>query len=171
MRNDAPRNNIQGFTLIEIIIYLLIFGVVGTVAANVLNAAIQAKVIVAENTQVQLDSQRVMERLVDLVHSSVGIQTTSTTNLVVLQMADPSKNPTIIRASDATLGITIQEGASAAVSIQPSTLTVVSYSMGYWSNPSPSTSTAFFNITFGYKSNGQLVNGTQYTVSTNAMPL
>ena len=164
----------QGFTLIEIIIYLVIFGIVGTVAASVFTSAIEAKVIVGQNSQLQIDMQRVMERIVDSIHSAKAIQTSSTTSIIRLEMADSAKNPTVITIGSTgnnMYPVTIQEGAGSAIRISPGTLSIYTTSFATYTNLSPSTSSVLIVLNGAYYTNNDYVTSTLYALRTVAMPL
>ncbi len=173
--HDKKIINSHGFTIFELIIYLVIFGVVGTVAVQVLSSALQAKIISGQISEVQTASQRIMELMVSKVHTSKSIIGVSST--LHLEMGDASKNPTIFNfncsqniSGVARACISMQEGTSSVV-ITPPTVTVRSISSALITNPSPSTSSVQLAFTLAYWANGAVPSSTIYTLQTVAMPL
>lgn len=157
----------SGFTLLELIIYLTIFGIVGTLAAGVFNFALKARVVVGREAEVQSTAQRVLEQMIERVHASLGINDASST--LSLKMADGAKDPTIFGLSSGE--VTIKEGAGATLSITPTTTLTTQLSFTKITNPSPATSSVQITITVGYNEGGVAASSTLYTLQTTALPL
>lgn len=159
---------LAGFTLFELIIYLTIVAVVGTVGGAVLTYALNAKTAVGRHGEVQNQTQRALLQIVDRVHASQGI--TSAASALTLKMSNPAKDPTVFALSSGA--VTIQEGAGSAVAITPSsTVTVSSLAFTKIDNPSPATSSVRIVITASYNNNGVADPNTRYTLQTTAAPL
>ena len=152
----------QGFTLFELILYLVLFGILGVFAARILSAALIANMVVNHANEVQLTAQRVMNQIVERVHSAATITGASST--LNLEMAQASNNPTIIALSSGT--ITIKEGSSATAGLTSSSTYTTSLSFTQITNPSPSTSSVQIVMTMGYTDNnsGTAVTSTLYTL-------
>jgi len=166
--NGELRNELQGgFTLLELILYITIFSIVGTLAASVFSFALKSKVSIGRLNEVQLDSQRMFAQIVDRVHTATTINDASST--LSLKMADATKDPTIIAVSSSA--ITLKEGSGAAISITPSTTLVTALTFTLITNPSPSTSSVQIKMTTGYSSAGVADSNTLYSLQTTAMPL
>ena len=112
----------SGFTLIELIIYVLIFGIVGTLASGVLVLAFKTKSSVGRTSEVHTVTQRALSQIVERVQSSITVSDASTT--LNLARGLPSESPTIFALSSGVL--TIKEGSGAAVQITPATLLITS---------------------------------------------
>ncbi|MEK7147026.1 MAG: prepilin-type N-terminal cleavage/methylation domain-containing protein [Patescibacteria group bacterium] len=156
-----------GFTLIELILYVLIFAIVGTLAAGVFSFVIKSKIVISRSSEVQLNVQRITEQIVDRVHSSLAINDASST--LSLKMADVNKDPTIFALASGT--ITIKEGGSVAAPMSPSTTIFTALNFTKIDNPAPATSSVQIKITGGYNENGTTTSDTLYNIQTTALPL
>lgn len=161
------RNNQSGFTIIELIIYILIFAVIGTLAAAVFSLAVKSKNIVARSGEVQLNIQKAVEQIIDRVHSAVTINDASST--LSLKMSDVNKDPTIFSLSAGA--VNIKEGAGAAAPITPPTIFITFLSFTKINNPAPATSSVQISITGGYNNAGIAESSTLYSIQTTALPL
>jgi len=158
----------SGFTLFELVLYIGIFAIIGTLAGSVFNFTLRGKVAVGGANAAGGNLSKAMLQIIDRVHSSLTINDASST--LNLKMSDSTKNPTIIGLSSGA--ITLKEGAGAAQSLTPSsTLTVTALTFTLITNPSPSTSSVQILITGGYNNNGTIDQGTVMTLRTSAMPL
>ncbi len=156
-----------GFTLFELIIYITILAMIGTVGAAVLNYSLSTKTKVGRLSEVNLNVERAMLQMVDRVHTSQSITGASST--LILKMADASKNPTVFALSSEA--VTIQEGVGSALAITPPTVTIISLQFTKIDNASPATSSVRIIISAGYNDNGAIDQNTRYTLQTTAAPL
>lgn len=160
----------QGFTIVELIIYLLIFGILGLFGARLLTFALQSKTAVGRLSEVQTASQRIIEQIIDRVHASSGINASSTSgSTLTLYMASSSLNPTIISLISSST-IQLQEG-TATTTLNPTTTLVTALSFTTFLNTSPSTSSVQIGITLGYNDKGTIDPNTIYSLQSEAMPL
>lgn len=157
----------RGFSLIELIVYFTIFGIVAALGSGLLVFAIKGRALVSENTKVQLGTERILQQMVERVHSSVTIFDASTS--LNLTMASSTLNPTIFRLTSST--ITIQEGTGAATSLTPDTILISSLTLTKINNTAPATSSVKIVITAGYNERGSIKPGSNYTLQTTALPL
>lgn len=158
----------NGFSLVELIVYFAIFAVAGTVALSVFSYALRGKVAIRQLTEVHLNSERMMEQIVDRVRTAQTIYDASST--LNLTMANGAQNPTII--SLVSGAITIKEGNGAAAAIlSTSTVWVSALSFTEVTNPDPSTSSVKISFTAGFNQGNAISPGTDYTLQTVAMPL
>jgi type II secretory pathway pseudopilin PulG len=158
----------KGFTLVELLIYLGIFAIIGILGGQVVSAVLKTRASVSRSNEVQLNTSRVLQQIVDRVHTAVTINGASTT--LSLRMADSSKNATIISLS-ATGTVTIAEGTSLPVPMTPSTVNVTALTFTLLTNPDPSTSSVQIAITGAYNNVGVADTNTVYSLRTTALPL
>ncbi len=154
----------SGFTLFELIIYITILAIIGTVGATVLDYSLSTKAKVSRLSEVNLNLERAMLQMVDRVHTSQSITDASST--LILKMADASKDPTVFALSSGTA--TIQEGSGSAIAITPPTVTVISLQFTKITNTNPATSSVRIIISAGYNDNGAIDQNTRYTLQTTA---
>ncbi|MBI2591785.1 MAG: prepilin-type N-terminal cleavage/methylation domain-containing protein [Candidatus Brennerbacteria bacterium] len=157
----------KGFTIIELILYVLIFAIIGTLAAAVFGLAIKSKTTIGRSGEVQLNVQKAVDQMIDRVHSSLAINDASST--LSLKMSDSAKDPTIFALASGT--ITIQESSSPAAAITPSSVFFTSLNFTKINNIAPATSSVQIKITGGYNSAGVADSSTLYSIQTTAMPL
>jgi len=124
----------SGFTLLELIVYLVLFGIVGTLAASVLSFALRGKTAVGRLNEVQVTAQRTLEQIIDRVHTALAINDASST--LSLKMSDSSKDPTIYALAGGA--VTIKEGSAAAVPVTPPSTVVTALTFGKAQNPTVS---------------------------------
>jgi len=167
MNTNKKPNKEDGFSLIEVIVYFAIFGIITGLIATVFNFALQGKIVVTQLTEVQLNTQRVMEQMIDRVRFSATINDASTS--LNLKMSSSTLDPTIFGLSSGA--VTIKEGSGPVVEITPSTIYVTSLLFTKITNPDPSTSTVKIEMTVGYNEDGTAKTGTLYSLQTVAMPL
>lgn len=164
MRNKRAR---KGFTILEFVIYILIFGIVSTLGAAVFNFATKAKIYAGELSEVQVNATRALSEIVGAVHSASGINGASST--LSLAMSSSTLNPTIFSLSGGA--ILEKQGSGAAASTTPSTITISALTFTLLSNPSPSTFSVQITLTAEYNKNGTPDVNSAYTLRTTAMPL
>lgn len=156
---------VGGFTIIELLIYLSIFAILGGLAATVLDFTLRNRVVISRSNEVYLASERVLSQIVDRVHASTKI-TSASGNTLVLQMPSAGINPTIF--SLVADQVTIKEGSSATSTITPATVIVDTLSFTEITN---STSSVQINIRMGYNNAGVVEETTLYQLQTTALPL
>lgn len=156
-----------GFSILELIIYIGIFAVMGVLGAFVFDFSIRSKQYTTRTNEVYFNTQRVLAQIVDRVQTAVVINGASTT--LNLKMSDASKDPTIFALS--SNAVTLQEGSGESISITPTTLFVNALTFVQVDNPSPSTSSVRIVITGGYNDDGVFDSATSYTLQTTALPL
>ncbi len=105
------KNSKKGFTLIELLLYLgmtvSMVVLIGGIGVNVLSSIVSAR----EQEELQYNGQFIIEKLRTVIAEAESIQTpvrTATSTILILQMNDSSKNPTIINTVDGN--IRIKEG-------------------------------------------------------------
>lgn len=164
------RNKRSGFTLIELMIYIVIFGIVATLGATVFDFALRTKDMTHRLTETQSGVQQAVQQIVDKVYTATDINDASST--LNLKMSDGTKNPTVF--SLATGSLMMQEGAGAAVAVTPSTLYVSALTFTKFSNPNPvgtATSSVQIRITAGYNEGSAADAKSLYTLETAALSL
>lgn len=164
---EKKRDNRAGFTLLELILYLLIFAAIATLGGTVLNFSLEGKGVVGKYSEVQTAVDRVAAQMIEKVHQSVRVIDASTT--LNLEMASSTINPTIFALSGGA--ITTKEGSAAAVSTTPAAIFVSSLNFTKIDNPAPSTSSVRIKITAGYNASGTAEADSLYSVQTTALPL
>lgn len=120
--SDKKKKSRQGFTLIEILIYITVIGgaLVGFVTFSVSIANSRNKTYVVQ--EVQANARTSLELISQRIHAATGVNTGSSTfdsdpGVLSLSMADGAKNPTIISLTADNGRLQIREGVSGAVSI------------------------------------------------------
>ena len=157
----------SGFTIIELIIYVLIFAVIGTLASAVFGLAVKSKTTIGRSGEIQISVQKAVEQIIDRVHSSLTINGASST--LSLKMSDVNKDPTIFSLSAGA--VNIKEGTGAAAPVTPTTVFITSLSFTKIDNPAPATSSVQIQITGGYNNAGVADSSTLYSIQTTALPL
>jgi type II secretory pathway component PulJ len=158
----------KGFTLIELIIYFVIFAIISTVGVTMLSAALDTRNTIKELSETQIQVQRIIEFMVDKVRTSSSISASTTASELWLNRSAAAENPTVFRLSGSS--ITIQEGTNPQETITPSTILVTELVFTLFSNPAPATSSVRIRLTAGYNAGGSVSPGTSYTLQTTAMP-
>lgn len=154
-----------GFTLAELLVYLGLFGILAFLAGNILAITLESKNTSSHLSEIQSNANRLLNFMVEKVHSSVRITDASTT--LNLEMASSSVNPTVFSLS-ASGTIILQEGIATS-SLSPDTLIITALSFTKITNPNPSTSSVQILMTIGCNTNG--VADSAYSFRTTAMPL
>lgn len=102
----------EGFSLIELILYIALFGsmVAAITAAITLMAQTDAKIIAA--AEVQEMTMFVVNRVEQAVEGAMQIDlpASGSGNVLALQMRNPAENPTRIEVQDETLQIVVGSG-------------------------------------------------------------
>jgi len=164
------RGNRKGFTILELMIYIVIFAIIGTLGAAVFDFALRAKNATGRLGDVQTATQQVLSQMVERVYTATDINGASTT--LNLKMSDGSKDPTIFALSGGV--VTIEEGAGGAVGITPDTLYVTELTFSKLSNPNSAgtaTSSVQIRITGGYNEGSAADSKTLFTLQTTALSL
>lgn len=164
------RNKRSGFTLIEMMIYIVIFAIVATLGATVFDFALRTKDTTNRLTEAQSGVQQAVQQIVDKVYTAVDINDASTT--LNLKLSDSTKNPTVFSLASGAL--MMQEGNNAAVAVTPSTLYVSALTFIKLSNPNPAgtaTSSVQIRITAGYNEGSAADTKSLYTLETTALSL
>ncbi len=163
-----PVKTRSGFTILELIIYIVIFAIVATLGTSVFSFAVKAKGYVGELSEVQINMSKAVDEIVGRVHASTGIISASGSTLS-LSLASSSVNPTVFSLSGGEL--MVQEGSGAVAPVTPSTILITSLAFTVVSNPSPSGPSVQIKITAGYNKGGVVDPATVYSIQTTAMPL
>jgi len=167
MRHNVNNNSRAGFTILELILYIIIFGIIATLGTAVFNFAIKSKIYISELTEVQVNTTQAVSRMVGAVHGSTGINGASST--LSLAMSSSTLNPTVFSLSTGT--IMMKQGSGAAQAITPSSIIVSALTFTSITNPSPSTSSVQITVAAGYNNNGTIDAKSIYTIQTTAVPL
>jgi len=165
MRNNSKHR--RGFTILELIIYIVIFGIIGTLGAAVFSFATKSKIYIGELTEVQLNETQALSRIVNQVHAATKINSAGAA--LSLAMSSSTNNPTVFSLSNGA--ILMQQGSGAAAAITPSSIIISNLSFTSITNPSPSTTSVQISITAGYNNNGVIDSNTTYSLRTTAVPL
>ena len=114
-RFDPRKSANKGFSLIEILIYTAIIGVVGMLLNGILLALVRIQNNQVSSTEVNQQINFVIQNVQRLVRSSSAISMANNTpgNTLTLAMSDPNKNPTLIYLSESKAYL--KEGSSSAV--------------------------------------------------------
>ncbi len=154
-----------GFTIVELLIYLSIFAVLGGLAATVLDFTLRNRAVISRSNEVYIATERALSQIVDRVHASTKV-TSASGNTLVLQMPSAGVDPTIF--SLVANQVTIKEGTTATSTITPTTVIVDTLSFTKINN---STSSVQIRIRTGYNSAGVVEETTLYQLQTTALPL
>lgn len=163
------QNDRGGFTLIEFIVYVAIFAIIGTLGATLLEYGLRSKKTTGRMGEVYLTAERAMSQIVDRVHSATAVASASGSTLQLI-MASSSQSPTFISLLNSE--ITLKEGSNATTTLtSSSTIFIQSLSFTAVKNPSPSATSVQVMMTAGYNDSGSVDTGTLYTLQTTALPL
>ncbi|MCP6719872.1 MAG: prepilin-type N-terminal cleavage/methylation domain-containing protein [Patescibacteria group bacterium] len=127
----------QGFTLIEVLIYTVIFAVSSIFLVSILTAITQIQnrqnSINEVNQQISFVGNTIQRSVSgsSLVDMEAGIATTTLT----LRMASSTLDPTIIYVDASNTAIYIQEGAGAAIALTDSNVKVNNFLVTKYENP------------------------------------
>lgn len=155
----------KGFTIVELLIYLSIFAILGGLAATVLDFTLRNRVVISRSNEVYLATERALSQIVDRVHAATKVTSASGSTLQ-LQMPSASLDPTFFSLSGGQ--VTIKEGLSATSTITPSSIIVDTLSFTKINN---STSSVQIRIRAGYSEAGTVKETTLYQLQTTALPL
>ncbi|MEK7465511.1 MAG: prepilin-type N-terminal cleavage/methylation domain-containing protein [Patescibacteria group bacterium] len=164
------QNKRSGFTLIEMMIYIVIFAIVATLGATVFDFALRTKDTTNRLTEAQSGVQQALQQMVDKVYTATDINGASTT--LNLKMSDSTKNPTVFSLASGAL--MMQEGTGTAVAVTPSTIYVTALSFTKLNNTSSqgtATSSVQIRITGGYNEGSAADTKSLYTLETAALSL
>ncbi len=105
----------KGFSLIEILVYTAIIGIIGTLLNGILISLLKIQNRQTASTEVNQQINFVLLNIQRLVRQSVLIDmaTNTPTSTLTLRMADPAKDPTLIYKTGTA--IYLKEGASSEV--------------------------------------------------------
>ena len=111
-RFDPRKSANKGFSLIEILIYTAIIGVVGMLLNGILLALVRIQNNQVSSTEVNQQINFVIQNVQRLTRSSSGINMTINTpgDTLTLTMTNPDKNPTLIYTSESKAYL--KEGSS-----------------------------------------------------------
>lgn len=160
----------DGFTILEITIYIAIFAIIGTLGATVFDFALRAKNATSRLGDSQIGVQQVLSQIVERVYTATDINGASTT--LNLKMSDVSKNPTIFSLSGGK--VTIKEGSGNEIAITPETLFITELVFSKLSNANSAgtaTSSVQIRITGGYNEGSAADSKTLFTLQTTALSL
>ena len=170
----SRRESLRGFTIIELVVYIAIFAVIGTLGAMVFNYALVSKKTSGRSSEVYLQTERTMHQIVDRVHAAISINSTGNT-LLNLQMASPAASTTIFSLGSSG-NVQMQENQGTITTISASTLYVTALTFATTSNTilgeGGTNVSVRMRITAGYNEDGAVdANTPQYTLQTTALPL
>ena len=163
----ANKNSCKGFTLFELIIYIVIFGIIGTLGTAVFNFAVKEKVYVGRLAEVQIDATQAMSRLVAEVHNSASIASVTATTLTI-NMNGGGQEAFVFNGGALTFQVV---GVGTPATVTSPNIILSSASFTLVSNPSPSLSSVQIAMTAGYNNNGTVDSNTLYSLRTSALPL
>jgi prepilin-type N-terminal cleavage/methylation domain-containing protein len=160
-----------GFTLIELVVYVAIFAIVGTLGGTVLDFALKSKSSTNRSNEVFFGTERAMTQIVQHIHGASSVTTASGSTLVIQE----SGASTIISLQ--SNGIVIKEGTNTTTTVTPSSLFVETLSFTSSTNTlvnndfTAQNASVQISITAGYNDGGVIDAGTRYTLQTTALPL
>lgn len=144
----------KGFSLIEILIYTAVIGVIGMLLNGILLALVRIQNNQVSSTEVNQQINFVIQNVQRLVRSSSGINmaTNIPSDTLTLTMTNPDKSPTLIYVSESKAYL--KEGSSSAV---PLTTPDVNVTQLQFTKLSAYTGhdTVNMAITIGYNSQNQ----------------
>lgn len=161
----------KGFTLIELVVYVAIFAIVGTLGGTVLDFALKSKSSTNRSNDVFFSTERAMTQIVEHVHGASSVTNASGSTLILLE----GTTSTIISLQ--SNGIVIKEGANTTTTVTPSSLFVETLSFTSSTNTllnndfTAQNASVQIRITAGYNDGGVIDAGTRYTLQTTALPL
>lgn len=150
----------KAFSLVELLIYFAIFGLVSVLLVNLFVTTAKDRGHIESRTEVQQNMRYSMTRIAQAIHSATGINGIPGASLSLI-LADASKNPTVFDLLSGVLRIT--EGAGSALAITSGKVTVSALTFTKISNPAPAKPAVQINITIVYNDNGN----TQLAYSQN----
>ncbi|MDI6821016.1 MAG: hypothetical protein QMD65_02430 [Patescibacteria group bacterium] len=163
----------EGFTLIELMIYVSVFVVIGALGATVLDFTLRTKKVNTRLNEVYLNTEKAISQIIERVQVSTVIKDTTTSDILDLEMASSTINPTKFTLQNSA--VVIKEGNNATTTITPSTIIVSLLSFTRISNASStinsSSTSVQITIRAAYNDNGAADEATSYTLQTTAMPL
>ncbi|MDI6734244.1 MAG: hypothetical protein QMD50_01980 [Patescibacteria group bacterium] len=170
---NGKKKLIAGFSLLELIIYISIFVVIGTLGAMVLDFALRTKKINTRSNEVYLNTEKALAQIIERVQVSTLVNDTTTSSTLDLKMASSSIDPTKFSLQDGV--IIIKEGSNATTTITPSTIIVNVLSFERVVNASStinsSSTSVKITVSASYNDNGVADTNTTYALQTTAGPL
>lgn len=144
------RKTFEGFTLIELILYMAIVSVVTTSLIsfgwNIINNGIKSTV----DEEVYSNGRYIAEKIKYEIRNASGINTVNTTS-ISLSESNPADNPTVINLSSSR--VTIKKGAAAAVSLNSNDTAISNLVFTNYSSLDNKTKNIQFSFTIFYKAN------------------
>lgn len=113
----------RGFSLLEILIYTAIIGIVGSFFSGILLSVTRIQNQQNASTEVNQQLNFVINNIQRVIRESsyVDIATGTTATTLTLKMRDPAKDPTIIKITGGK--VTLQQGGSSPIDLTTSAVT------------------------------------------------
>jgi type II secretory pathway pseudopilin PulG len=147
----------EGFTMVELLLYMGIFAMVSTVGAGFVYQTIRVQNRENSASVVSAEADFVLQQMIRLTRASSLIEMTanSATSTLTLRMQDSTKDPTKVYASGTA--VYLQEGTGNPVALTDGRVVVESFNLTKLSNP-PARDTVQidFILSFASSSNPQL---------------
>lgn len=114
----------RGFSLLEILIYTAIIGIVGSLFGGILVSVTRIQNQQGASTEVNQQLNFVVSSVQRVIRESsyVDIATGTATTTLTLKMQNPAKDPTVIKIANGK--ITLQQGGSSPLELTTSAVTV-----------------------------------------------
>lgn len=164
----------QGFTLIELIIYIAIFAVVLTAFMGVFLQVLRIQNRQVAATEVINQSQFLMQRIQQLVRQADAINITAgqTTSTLALAFASSSLNPTTVRLVNGRA--MLKQGSGAELELSSSKVVVNQLNFSKCAMPSkdePYKGYVFIDLRLSYASGGNTQLDFSQSIRSSAQPL
>lgn len=113
----------SGFSLLEILIYTAIIGIVGSFFSGILLSVTRIQNRQNASTEVNQQLNFVISNIQRVIRESsyVDIATGTAATTLTLKMRDPAKDPTVIKITDGK--VTLQQGGSSPIDLTTSAVT------------------------------------------------